>query len=607
MGGAAPLPAQPAQPAQPMRRRNRPGQPAPQRASQRAYHDQPEVQDQVYPSLVQDQEQEAGCSGAGGSKRQAAGGRGHQHRVEAVNLAWRDREAADRHDLLAYAPSQAAAAARRCKLVQDDLQEQINQQQIHCCPGAAVVQQQDKWCTVEYVSMQHRCSLRIPQRICTGCNNAVSVSPVPHGCWGNTPKEPSIWFDQTLLQAYSPAMAHAMSMSGYTEMIHTVHHPYTLHPERRPIRVDALSSAYFSYQAAAHGATTLTALGCSRLPTGPFADCPLCVTLPEEEGAAGAGPFDADGAAGGGAEGLCARTPYPVAFSIDAVQKFCHFKSAGLASQAIQPRISTYVDIGLDGLDEVVQRRHAAGQLNLAYSMSGGDQGVDHSCLAQLSCSRPTAAKAAARGIDIYGVVGATCCHGVPARGLFCDMRTPEQFTYYLLLLERALLHVTSCHIYVDFACRLKKTWKNYVGVHGLRPAWADVELWVPWMHAASHDQPCQMENNARFQEGAAWRVGEQAEQLWAGLKDMSRTDAMQIILGCIAFDKQGNMVDFLIGKHADMLKKKADLVMQLAELKTKAAAAGITDGKDAAAQYKAQHQQTKTIAANADWPSMCC
>ncbi|KAL6764134.1 hypothetical protein V8C86DRAFT_2482914 [Haematococcus lacustris] len=82
------------------------------------------------------------------------------------------------------------------------------------------------------------------------------------------------------------------------------------------------------------------------------------------------------------------------------------------------------------------------------------------------------------------------------------------------------------------------------------------------------------------------------------------RTDAMQIILGGIAFDKQANMVDFLIGKHADMLKRKADLVMQLAELKTKAAAAGITDGEDAAAQYKAQHQRTKTIAANADWPA---
>ncbi|KAJ9527222.1 hypothetical protein QJQ45_025499 [Haematococcus lacustris] len=60
------------------------------------------------------------------------------------------------------------------------------------------------------------------------------------------------------------------------------------------------------------------------------------------------------------------------------------------------------------------------------------------------------------------------------------------------------------------------------------------------------------------------------------------RTDAMQIILGGIAFDKQANMVDFLIGKHADMLKRK----------------------EDAAAQYKAQHQRTKTIAANADWPA---
>ncbi|KAJ9506985.1 hypothetical protein QJQ45_016586 [Haematococcus lacustris] len=653
-GTASPAsPAQRAQPAQPLRRRSRPGQPAPQRATQHAYHDQLELQDQVDPDQEQDQDQEACCLGAGGSKRQAAGGRGHQHRVEAVNAAWRDREAADKHDLVAYAPSQAAAAARRQRLIQDDFQDQINQEQIHCCPGAAVVQQPDKWCTVEYVSMQHRCTLRIHQRICTGCNNAVPVSPVPHGCWGNTPKEPSIWFDQTLLQAYSPAMAHAMSMlgrtlasllshlcmltlsvfcTGYTEMIHTVHHPYTLHPARLPIRVDALSNAYFSYQAAAHGATTLTALGCSRLPNGPFADCPLCVTLPGAPQQHGSNKFfhlcstwvshlfppvctpthTSPCHAHCPCAGLCAPTPYPVAFSIDAVQKFCHFKSAGLASQAIQPRISTYVDIGLDGLDGVVQRRHAAGQLNLAYSMAGGDLGVDHSCSAQLSCSRPTAAKAAARGIDVFGVVGATCCHGVPARGLFCDMRTPEQFTYYLLLLERALLHVTSCHIYVDFACRLKKTWKNYVGVHGLRPAWADVELWVPWMHAASHDQPCQMENNARFQEGAAWRVGEQAEQSWAGLKDMSplvkymthahRTDAMQIVLAGIAFDKQANMVDFLIGKHADMLKKKADLVMQLAELKTKAAAAGITDGEDAAAQYKAQHQRTKTIAANPDW-----
>ncbi|KAJ9527409.1 hypothetical protein QJQ45_025677 [Haematococcus lacustris] len=170
------------------------------------------------------------------------------------------------------------------------------------------------------------------------------------------------------------------------------------HPARLPIGVDALSNAHVSYQAAAHGATTLTALGCSRLPIGPFADCPLCVTLP-----------------------------------------------------------------------------------------------------------------------------GA-----------------PQALTI----------------------------------------------------------QQC---NTSAL--GTAWHCMQDMSPLVKYMTHAHRTDAMQIILGGIAFDKQANMVDFLIGKHADMLKRKADLVMQLAELKTKAAAAGITDGEDAAAQYKAQHQRTKTIAANADWP----
>ncbi|KAJ9508485.1 hypothetical protein QJQ45_012030 [Haematococcus lacustris] len=266
-------------------------------------------------------------------------------------------------------------------------------------------------------------------------------------------------------------------------------------------------------------------------------------------------------------QGMSVRAAYPVAASLDAVVKFNHFQGVGHASSAVQPRLASHVSPA--GLDGEVQRRHEANQLNLEFSMAGDVQGLSHTCKATLSCSNPTAVSTAtAKRCDITGVVGCTCCHGVPARGTFCNMRTPEQFTYYLLLLEGLLESgPADLHIYVDFACRLKKTWMRYVAARGLPAAWADVKMWVPWMHAASHDQTCQLANNARYQMGAAFRVGEQAEQTWAMLKEMSklvrymthahRSDALQIRLAGIAFDKHANIVEHLAAKFKAMQMKK--------------------------------------------------
>lgn len=46
-----------------------------------------------------------------------------------------------------------------------------------------------------------------------------------------------------------------------------------------------------------------------------------------------------------------------------------------------------------------------------------------------------------------------------------------------------------------------------------------EVTIMVNWMHAASHDMSCQLENSGRFREGAGFVVGEQSEQLWAMTK----------------------------------------------------------------------------------------
>jgi len=56
--------------------------------------------------------------------------------------------------------------------------------------------------------------------------------------------------------------------------------------------------------------------------------------------------------------------------------------------------------------------------------------------------------------------------------------------------------------------------------LHGEIPHGAeDVQLMVNWMHAASHDMSCQLENSGRFRKGAGFVVGEQMEQLFGQTK----------------------------------------------------------------------------------------
>ncbi|KAJ9507319.1 hypothetical protein QJQ45_006301 [Haematococcus lacustris] len=398
------------------KRSRRPGQQPPQRRSANHPNFEEGQHDYEHPDPRPDAD-----------AREKTAGRIRKDRVEAEDAAWQERAPADRHDIIEYAPSFAAAAARRCELFKLDMQQQVV---VHCCSGAAM--KLDGWQTVEFVNSLYRFPLRLPLCTCLECNKDVAVSPVRLGCWGNTPVRPSIWFEQSLLQSYSTSMGQGMSV----------------------------------------------------------------------------------------------RAAYPVAASLDAVVKFNHFQGVGHASSAVQPRLASHVSPA--GLDGEVQRRHEANQLNLEFSMAGDVQGLSHTCKATLSCSNPTAVSTAtAKRCDITGVVGCTCCHGVPARGTFCNMRTPEQFTYYLLLLEGLLESgPADLHIYVDFACRLKKTWMRYVAARGLPAAWADVKMW-------------EMSKLVRYMTHA------------------HRSDALQIRLAGIAFDKHANIVEHLAAKFKAMQMKK--------------------------------------------------
>jgi hypothetical protein len=165
---------------------------------------------------------------------------------------------------------------------------------------------------------------------------------------------------------------------------------------------------------------------------------------------------------------------------------------------------------------------------------------ADH-CSARLHCARPAASTVANQPCDVLGVVGCCCAHGIPVLGLFADLPTPEQWAFYLLMLERLVMQqsnldvsVAACassshlsaisllltphtQVYIDFGCRLKGTWGRFAAAHGIDCD--EMRIMVNWMHGAAHEVTCQLQNSGRYTKDAGWVVGEQAEQLWSHLK----------------------------------------------------------------------------------------
>ena len=66
----------------------------------------------------------------------------------------------------------------------------------------------------------------------------------------------------------------------------------------------------------------------------------------------------------------------------------------------------------------------------------GNYEGADDEpdCETSIHCSRPDASNTQSV-CDIHGVCGGVCAHTIPIRGSFVDLRFPEQFIHYLLII----------------------------------------------------------------------------------------------------------------------------------------------------------------------------
>ena len=226
------------------------------------------------------------------------------------------------------------------------------------------------------------------------------------------------------------------------------------------------------------------------------------------------------------ADGQAAATPerpYRLSVALDAVTKLSHYTNCGAASRNISPQLCTY----FGSVDSLVGTASLAGTLNLKSTMQGfglqdaepgaDENAADHGvCKSSLHCARPEASSSSGP-CDIHGVCGAVCVHTVPLRGMFCDMRTPEQFAYYLLLLRHLIERRPDLKdVYMDFGCRIRRTWENYVHANpDLPPEAKDLRIMVTWFHGSGHDVACQLVNSGRYSEDAGRRVGEEIEQLW--------------------------------------------------------------------------------------------
>jgi hypothetical protein len=260
---------------------------------------------------------------------------------------------------------------------------------------------------------------------------------------------------------------------------------------------------------------SLTKLGVPGMDTGPFSGCPICAY----------GPADEENVA----QGL---PPYPRACACDAVVKANHFKKCGTATKHIAANNKNF----FNEAEEEIRQLEVDGKLSLACFVDLANTG-DNNCDNDLHCAREDA-QASTGTIDINGIVGFVCSHSCPLTGMFVDMKTPEQFIYYLVLLKHLvkLCVQSSVHlrdVYVDFACRLFKTWMRFVDKQasmfkeGSETMMArDLRILVNWMHGSSHTLACQLLNNGRYIVDAGRKVGENSEQLWS----MTKVSDMQLI-----------------------------------------------------------------------------
>lgn len=472
-------------------------------------------------------------------------------------------------DFVAYAEQNHEIQEQRRKVLVQSVQDRLDA----ACAcwkgqhgGCQVVEQR---VCMPVVGLSYSGTLQIADVTCSTCSTSFQPSALQVGCFPSSPVDPHRWYDLDVFNAFQVlALQDGLSASGFVDFLNEHSQPAAAVDDRQFVL------SFFAWLRMSFEVDSWSALGVEGMDSGPFAECPICCTLPGEGGRLGtptvtaardllpatgeaaqppqqAGdpvpppppPVLAVGAPAAGepaaeladevalhvhAQPAAPPQPvYRVAVAMDAVVKLGHYENCGRACKGQQPCLRRY----FGAADACVRAAHGEGRLTLADTMagdgglSGGDAGAAAvgdaaGCSSSLRCSRPEA-RSINSPCDIHGVCGAVCMHCFPLRGGFVDMPDPENYSYYIYLLLQLLQERSDLtDVYIDFGCRFKVTWERYLSLHPELPQHArDLRIMVNWLHAAGHDHACQLRNSGRYTPGAGRRVGEEAEQVWSMTK----------------------------------------------------------------------------------------
>lgn len=222
---------------------------------------------------------------------------------------------------------------------------------------------------------------------------------------------------------------------------------------------------------------------------------------------------------------------------------------------------------------------------------TSGQGGIVPACTSVLQASRQVSN---ARGeIQIAGLIGAVCSHGIPVRDGFIAMPTPENHYLHEKLLRQLLPLLPSLDvIYLDIACQFANRFKNLKASLqaqlAIPPRGDGVQMLLPWMHARDHNLACQLKFSAMYMPSVGRKVGEQMEQFWADLKPIFALtrymtwahycDALNLAMEGVMLGKQERFVELMVKRTASVFLAVEESEKEMAKLAEEAKQEGVND-----------------------------
>ena len=347
---------------------------------------------------------------------------------------------------------------------------------------------------VFYIGLNGAVTVPRPSFRCSRCSYVLRLHPSDVGCFPSSPDSPGAWFDTTLLDFIHDMRTRAPYSAGNTSAI--LQHLSCGGPAVPRTYADAAVSAA-THWAFVQGNMAAEVLGLESGPldgqAGPWAECPCCWR----------------------------RCPM---LSTDACLGFRRFRKSAASSLLLQPLSTGDLFIPAATVRARLAQR----------------KGTQSALLEPGACADFKAAKLFGRRhahYDQLGIAAIVCAHGFVVS--MTNLYTPENFTYYELLLESANSKVGLDNVdvlFMDVACSFEVYYKRCVvcgrgaarypdltraGVcrvcrpSGLPPVRFAIGPW----HIGPHKPQCNVEYNSRYMDGVGLMFGDNIEQLWAAIK----------------------------------------------------------------------------------------